>query len=96
MSKVPKVYLDLDVLSYLAEIPKDELWKILATKRVVDLARVGKITIVVSMATVEASFSRARLPEERRRYYLCLLTRCLEGVPHQVSEPQPEKIGEVS
>lgn len=92
LSEVPRVYLDLDVLSYLAEIPKNEVWKTLVTRRIVDLARDGKIVVAVSMAAVEASFSRARLSEERRRHYLRLLARCLESVPHEVKEPKPENI----
>ncbi|MDI6905110.1 MAG: hypothetical protein QMD13_06455 [Candidatus Bathyarchaeia archaeon] len=82
MSEVLKVYLDLDVLSYMAGIPKDELWKVPVARRVVDLAKNGEIVIVMSMAAVETSFSRARLPKERRRRYLCLLTECLESVPY--------------
>ncbi|KPV65463.1 MAG: hypothetical protein AOA65_0067 [Candidatus Bathyarchaeota archaeon BA1] len=56
----------------------------------------GKIVVVMSMAAVEISFSRARLPEERRRRYLRLLTSYMEGVPHQVVEPKPEKIEELA
>lgn len=96
LSEVPKVYLDLDVLSYLAGIPKDEVWKTPIARRVVNLAGDGKIVVVMSMAAVEISFSRARLPEERRRRYLRLLTSYMEGVPHQVVEPKPEKIEELA
>jgi len=92
LSEVPRVYLDLDVLSYLAGIPKDEVWKTSAARRVVEMARDGKIVIAVSMAAVEASFSRARLLEERRRRYLRLLASCLEDAPHEVVEPKPENI----
>ena len=96
MSGVPKVYLDLDVLSYLGGIPKDEAWKTPVARRLVSLARDGKIVIVMSMAAIEASFSRAHLPEEGRRRYLLLLTRYLEGVPHETVEPEPEKVEELA
>ena len=52
LSEVPKVYLDLDVLSYLAGIPKDEVWKTPIARRVVNLAGDGKIVVVMSMAAV--------------------------------------------
>jgi len=92
LSGVPKVYLDLDVLSYLGGIPRDEVWKTPVARRLMSLARDGKIVIVMSMAAIEASFSRARLPEGRRRRYLHFLTRYLEGVPHEVVEPKPERV----
>ena len=93
---VPKVYLDLDVLSYLVGIPKDEVWKTLIARRLVSLARDGRIVIMVSMAAIEASFSRAHLPEERRRRYLGLLTNYLQGVPHNVAEPKPKRVEELA
>jgi len=91
-SEVPRVYLDLDVLSYLVGIPKNEVWKITIARRILDLARDGKIVITMSMAAVEASFSRARLSEPRRRQYLRLLASCLEDVPYERLEPKPEDI----
>jgi len=96
LSEVPKVYLDLDVLSYLGGIPKDEVWKTPVARRLVNLAKDGKIMIGVSMVAIEASFSRARMPEERWRRYLRLLTRYLEGVPHEVAEPKPERVEELA
>lgn len=96
LSPVPRVYLDLDVLSYLAGIPRDELWKTPVARRVVDLAKDGKVVIVMSIAAIEASFSRARLPEKRRKRYLGLLTSYLKSVPYEVLEPEPEKIEELA
>ena len=96
LSEVPKVYLDLDVLSYLGGIPKDEVWKTPVARRLMSLARDGRIVVVMSMAAIEASFSRARLPEERRRRYLRLITSHLEGVPREVVEPKPERVEELA
>lgn len=96
MSEVPKVYLDLDVLSYLGGIPKDEVWKTPVARHLVSLARDGKIMVIMSMAAIEASFSRARLPEERQRHYLQLLTSYLEAMPHEVVEPKPERVEELA
>jgi len=96
LSAVPRVYLDLDVLSYMVGFPRDEVWKIPVARGISALARDGKIVIVMSIAAIEASFSRARLPEKRRRHYLHLLVDYLEGVPHEVMEPEPEKIGELA
>jgi len=93
---VPRVYLDLDVLSYMAGLPRNEVWKIPMARRIPSLARDHKVVIVVSKAAIEASFSRARLPQERTRRYLRLLLGNLEGVPHEVIEPEPERIGELA
>ena len=65
-------------------------------RRISNLARNSKVVIVVSNAAIEASFSRARLPRERRRRYLRLLLGYLEGVPHEVIEPEPESVGELA
>lgn len=48
LSEVPKVYLDLDVLSYLGGIPKDEVWKTSVARCLMSLARDGRIVVVMS------------------------------------------------
>lgn len=65
-------------------------------RRISNFARNGSIVVVMSTAAIEASFSRARLPVDRRRRYLRLLLDYLEGVPREVLEPKPEKVEELA
>lgn len=48
---VPRVYLDLDVLSYMVGLPRNEVWKIPVARRISSLARNRKVVIVVSKAS---------------------------------------------
>lgn len=83
---IPRVYVDLDVLSYMAELPTNEFEKIPIAKRIAKLANQMKIELVISMAAVkaslDASLSMGRLSGEKHEYLQGQFKAVVEKVRH--------------
>ena len=72
MFMIPKVYVDLDVLSYMAELPTNEFEKIPMAKRVLKLADQMKIELVISMATIKTSLDASLRMGRLSRESMCI------------------------
>ena len=70
MASVLKVYLDVDALSYAAGLPRDEEWKTSVMRRVINLAKEGRVQIVLSVAAIEVSVTESGILAERAEPYL--------------------------
>jgi len=83
---IPRVYVDLDVLSYMAELPTNEFEKIPMAKGILKLADQMKIELVISMAAIktslDASLGMGRLSRERYVYLLREFRAVTEKVRH--------------
>lgn len=90
--RVPKVYFDVDALSYAAALPKDETWKTDIIRKVVKLAEKGKVRIIVSVAALETSIAESGIPPEKAADYIGRFRNYLSTIPHRTAEVD---IGEV-
>jgi len=88
---LPKVYLDVDALSYASGLPRDEVWKTDVIRNVLELARQDKIQIVVSMAAVEVSITESGAPREMTELYLTAFRRFLGTIPYGSIEVDVER-----
>jgi len=87
---IPRVYVDLDVLSYMAELPANEFEKVPMARRILELADQRKIELVISMAAVKASLNfslrMGRLTRERYGYLLREFRAVIKRVRHLTLE----------
>jgi len=91
MASVLKVYLDVDAFSYAAGLPKDEEWKTSVMRRVINLAKEGRVQIVLSVAAIEVSVTESGIPAGRAEPYLAAFRKYLETISYRTVEVDVER-----
>lgn len=88
---IPKIYLDLDVLSYAAGLPEED-GKFEVAKKVVGLARKEAIKLVISWTAIRTSLRLSEIPREAQQFYEEVFRKSLEYIPHETFEPKPNDV----